>query len=73
MEVVLPDIVHPIIQSGETNQELKGIDYINVIPILTQAIKEQQVLIEELKEEVNTLKTMVDDNTRYALPHETKK
>jgi hypothetical protein len=37
-------------------EELKAVNYIGVIPVLVEAIKEQQILIEQLQSEVQTLK-----------------
>lgn len=44
VEQVLPELIHPMY-----NEETKGIDYIQFIPILIQAIREQQKQIDELK------------------------
>lgn len=61
MEKVFPDIVSDIVapagvgagQSGpEGKVTLKGVDYVALVPILLQAIKEQQVQINALKKKV---------------------
>jgi hypothetical protein len=49
---VFPEAVHYI---DSTN--IYGIDYTRVIPILVEAMKEQQTIIEDLQKEVNILKT----------------
>jgi len=49
VEAVLPDLVHD-------NNGSKSIDYVSMIPVLLEAIKEQQKRIEELEKEVNELK-----------------
>jgi len=46
---VLPDIVK------EGNQGEKGVSYIEIIPVLIEAVKEQQKIIEELKAKVQKL------------------
>ncbi|MGD2034323.1 MAG: tail fiber domain-containing protein [Bacteroidales bacterium] len=57
-EQVFPDLVYNS-QSGMTkNSTLKSIDYISVIPILVQAIKEQQTQIEELSQKIQSLESL---------------
>jgi hypothetical protein len=65
VEEVLPELVGDLLHpgkpalSGEQKEKsfgYKGIDYIELIPLLVQAIKEQQQTIEELKIEVADLK-----------------
>ncbi len=66
VEEVLPELVgnllHPAVpdpKSGKPKNEsfrYKGINYIELIPILVQAIKEQQETINKLKDEVEALK-----------------
>ena len=67
VEEVLPELIgdlyHPAKPAlrGDEQEEgesfgYKGINYIELIPILVQAIKEQQETIEELKTEVQALK-----------------
>jgi hypothetical protein len=66
VEEVLPelvgDLVHPgkpAVNTGQAQGEsiaYKGINYVEMIPILVQAIKEQQQTIEELKREIEILK-----------------
>ena len=60
LEKVFPEMVHIIshpdnMEKGkETMLEFKGIDYISLVPVLIQAIKEQQQQIEELKSIINS-------------------
>ena len=66
VEEVLPELVgdllhpgRPSLRGDEPEEEsfgYKGINYIELIPILVQAIKEQQQTIEDLKAEVEALK-----------------
>ena len=67
VEEVLPelvgDLVHPgnpAIREGEVQGEniaYKGVNYVEMIPLLIQAMKEQQQTIEDLKREIETLKS----------------
>jgi uncharacterized coiled-coil protein SlyX len=41
--------------------ELKGINYIQMIPVLTQALQEQQSLIDKQQSQIEELKTLVKD------------
>jgi len=58
VEKVLPEVVHlaPIDDDGEGNsvsgEEYKTVNYGRLVPLLIQAIKEQQAQIEELKEKL---------------------
>ena len=45
-----------ILEKGET----LGITYSSLIPVLTKAIKEQNVILEKNKEEINTLKSEIE-------------
>lgn len=66
VEEVFPELVGNLIHPGkpplkaddpvEESIPYKGIDYVEMIPILIQAIKEQQQTIEELKAEIEELK-----------------
>jgi len=66
VEEVLPelvgDLVHPgdpAIREGEVQGEniaYKGVNYVEMIPLLIQAMKEQQQTIDELKREIETLR-----------------
>lgn len=62
LEQVLPNLVSENVHPGSPDSkeedavEYKGINYIEMIPILVEAIKEQQEIIEELKNEINQLK-----------------
>lgn len=47
---IIPEVV-----KGEESKETLGIDYIGLIPVLINAIKEQQAQIEELKQQVQKL------------------
>lgn len=74
LETVLPELVKEkniILNSniektadmtGEERevQQFKVVNYTGVIPILTQAIKEQQVIIESQQEEINELKSEIE-------------
>jgi len=44
---------------NKTKEEFKGINYTGLISVLTEAIKEQQVLIEELKKQNKSLTNRV--------------
>jgi hypothetical protein len=49
---VLPEAVHYVDSTG-----IYGIDYTRVIPVLVEAIKEQQLIIESLQSEIKELKS----------------
>lgn len=55
LEKVIPILVengsHPGVNQGDANIELKAVNYIGMIPILTKAMQEQQEMIEELKKQ----------------------
>lgn len=69
VEEVFPDLVHTdthIMNSHpghsdnvETEVEIKSLDYISMVPILTKAIQEQQAIIEDLKAEVQQLRNEI--------------
>lgn len=65
LEKTLPNLIHSHVQpkSLESKEiiEYKGVDYISLIPVLTQAIKEQQEMIELLQQQVETLQKQVDE------------
>ncbi len=60
LEKIFPEMVHTIShpinteKGKETNMEFKGIDYISLIPVLIEAIQEQQKEIEALKAIINS-------------------
>lgn len=60
IEIVFPELVkngiHPGAKDTDKAIEYKGLNYIGMIPILVKAIQEQQIQIEQLKQEVKTLK-----------------
>jgi hypothetical protein len=60
LEIVLPSVVsnnvHITPDAPEKAVEFKSVNYTELIPILTQAIQEQQAQIELLKKEVEALK-----------------
>lgn len=64
VQTVLPGVVTnnahpgPPDENGRDTEEINylGIDYIKIVPVLTQAIKEQQALIEQLQQEIEILK-----------------
>ncbi len=60
LEKVIPTLVENGIHPGATKEdkdiELKSVNYIGMIPILTKAIQEQQQMIEALKVEIEKLK-----------------
>jgi hypothetical protein len=49
VEKVFPEMVKPIDSNG-----YKGVDYVKLIPVLVEAIKEQQKQIEALKKLIQT-------------------
>lgn len=60
LELVVPSVVsnnvHVTPENPDKTIEFKGVNYTELIPILTQAIQEQQAQIETLKKEVEVLK-----------------
>lgn len=50
VEQVLPDLVH------ENGEGIKSVAYQNIVAVLIEAVKEQQIQIELLKYEINSLK-----------------
>lgn len=67
MEVLFPELVKKQIQkrpsvNGEKSQriEYKAINYIGLIPVLTRALQEQQVQIEELRKQVELLSKQIN-------------
>jgi hypothetical protein len=63
IEAVLPDLVRQNVQMKgyhkEGSVEYKGLDYISLIPVLTQAVKEQQQVIEELQKQIADLQIQI--------------
>lgn len=51
VEKVLPDLVH------ESEDGIKSVAYQNIVAVLIEAVKEQQIQIELLKYEINSLKS----------------
>jgi hypothetical protein len=75
MSKVLPELVevHNLDVNGckplegkaenQTNfEQFNMVNYIGVIPILVEAVKEQQVIIEDLKKEIELLKTEIKND-----------
>ncbi|OPZ96779.1 MAG: hypothetical protein BWY70_01666 [Bacteroidetes bacterium ADurb.Bin408] len=60
LEKVFPELVHKVLhpdnmeKGKETMIEFKGIDYISLIPVLIEAIQEQQKEIDALKAQLNS-------------------
>lgn len=50
-----------LVKQGNTSENLLSINYRGFIPILTKAIQEQQVIIENNKSEIQELKQVVED------------
>ena len=48
VEHIFPDLVSDYVIRPDSGESLKGIDYIKLIPLLTKAIQEQQILIDLL-------------------------
>lgn len=71
LQVLFPEVVteqtHTIFEeagnpSSKTNQiEILGVDYIKMIPVLTSAIQEQNVIIEKMKSENESLKAEIEE------------
>jgi hypothetical protein len=63
VEAVLPQLVHTNAKTG-----MKSVEYIGVIPILIEAMKEQQVMIERLQKEntmiLSQMKVFLSNQTR---------
>ena len=71
MEKVFPELVSSQVHSYHKNSgnneikkyvqtiKYKGINYIGMIPVLTQAIKEQQEMIEKQQLQIEELKIMI--------------
>ncbi len=73
LEKVLPELVRDVIHPAEYDSEgelvskeveFKGVMYTSLIPFTIQAIKEQQAIIDELKEEIESLK----NNSGVSIP-----
>ncbi|MGD0709825.1 MAG: tail fiber domain-containing protein [Bacteroidales bacterium] len=68
METVFPNLVRNDVNAIPSKERkgkptvinYKGVNYIGMIPVLTQAIKEQQVIIESQQTEINDLKARLD-------------
>jgi len=65
MENVFPTLVvngaHPGVNKGDPDIEYKGINYIGLIPVLTTAIQEQNVMIQNLQVENEHLKYEISE------------
>jgi hypothetical protein len=63
LEDVLPELVahSATAKMDGVKTELKGINYIQMIPVLTQALQEQQSLIDKQQSQIEELKTLVKD------------
>jgi hypothetical protein len=65
LEKTFPNLVHvqkqPKSLKSKEVIEYKGVDYISLIPVLTQAIKEQQEAIELLEQKVEQLQKQIED------------
>ncbi len=56
VEKVLPEVVSSVSRGGE---EYKTVDYEKVVPLLVEAIKEQQEMIENQQRQIDELKRMI--------------
>jgi hypothetical protein len=63
VEKIVPEVVSTM-QDG-----LKGIDYSKLVPLLVEAIKEQQVQIEKLEQEVENLSSTSEANKIFNYPN----
>jgi trimeric autotransporter adhesin len=59
LETVLPQLVHTDAETG-----MKSVEYIGLIPVLIEAIKEQQGMIDELQTQVLALSAEIPDLER---------
>ncbi len=55
IESVFPELVKVNPAKKEQPAEFKAINYIGLIPVLTEAIQEQQKIIDQLKERIEIL------------------
>ena len=53
----LQSIVPEAVSSPEKPEEMFGVDYSKLVPLLTKAIQEQQDTIEDLKSRIEVLET----------------
>ena len=60
VEEILPQLVQEADLLGEEDETFKSLDYVSIIPILVEAIKEQQKEIKELKEHSHPAKDMCE-------------
>ncbi len=65
LEEVLPEAVKEVTMSDDKKEKFtyKGVNYIELIPVLTKAIQEQQVQIEAQQKEIESLKATMAGNT----------
>ncbi len=59
VEDILPELVKTSAIAGD--QELSGINYMQMIPILTKAIQDQGQLIENQQKQIDELKSLIND------------
>tara|TARA_B110000902_G_scaffold221095_2_gene256429 strand:- start:313 stop:846 length:534 start_codon:yes stop_codon:yes gene_type:complete len=60
VEKIIPEVVH----TDNTEEGFKTVSYDKLTPLLIEAIKEQQVIIEQQKVEQENLKTSLDVQTK---------
>ena len=56
LETIVPEVVYKEASGCESNDSTYGVNYAELIPVLTKAIQEQQHLIEQMGEELQLLK-----------------
>lgn len=64
IELLFPELVN-VEKHPDSNNEaftFKGVNYLEIIPLLTKAIQAQQVIIEDQKKEIEHLKVLVEMN-----------
>ena len=57
---VLPEVVH-----YDDSADIYAIDYSKVVPVLVEAIKEQQLIIENLQIELTAMKNQVEESSTF--------
>jgi hypothetical protein len=60
-----------IVRGSETDSSFLSINYLNIIPVLTKGIQEQQLMIDSLKEKVALL--IAANQTKVNIPEENQK
>jgi hypothetical protein len=67
--LVKDDVLHipakPEEKQSEPDRNIKTINYIGMIPLLTKAIQEQQSLIEAQQEEMNQIKKQLESYKEF--------